>query len=260
MKWKNRAYAVITCLLVLFFHPVLGASTQNTVHIAVAANFAQPLKALAEEFQSKTNIKPIITVGSSGALYAQIVHGAPFDVFLSADTARPEALINNNKADRQNLKPYARGKLALVYHGTKVSTVAEFFKHNDSAVVAIANPRLAPYGSAAQSVINQFDENKKRRFVKGQNVLQAMQYFQTAHVDAAFVSLSLAMQSDANYLIPPPHWYAPIVQSMVIVKGAEHPYAARRFMQFLLSNDVQSRLKNWGYGAVKNQQGVYVGH
>ena len=257
MKWKNRVYQVVSCLLVLVIQPVLGAPIQNTVHIAVAANFAQPLKALAEEFQSKTNIRPVITVGSSGALYAQIVHGAPFDVFLSADNARPEALISH-KADRQNLKPYAKGKLALVYHGLPVSTLAQFFEQNDSATIALANPRLAPYGNAAQSVIDQYDANSKRRYVKGQNVLQAMQYFQTAHADAAFVSLSLAMQSEANYLVIPPHSYAPIVQSMVIVKGAEHPYAARRFMQYLLSNEVQSRLKNWGYGAAKKQQRGHV--
>lgn len=259
MKWKNGVYGLLTCFLLLCIGSAQAASPQNTVHIAVAANFAQPLKALAAEFQNKTNIKPIITVGSSGALYAQIIHGAPFDVFLSADTVRPEALVKNGKADGQNLKPYARGKLAFVYRGAPISSVAHFLEQNEKAVVALANPRLAPYGSAAQSVIIQLEPDSNRRFVKGQNVLQAMQYFQTEHVDAAFVSLSLAMQSEVNYVIPPAHWYAPIVQSMVIVKRAEHPYAARRFMQYLLSKDVQSRLKNWGYGAAKKQQGGSFG-
>ena len=174
---------------------VISAEKQNQsvnfkrdekINVAVAANFAKPLKSIAEQFTELTGIEVAVTVSSSGTLYAQIQHGASFDVFLSADRARPQALVDNNVVHHGNLVDYAKGKLAFVYagdlsseashetsgernceqiaHSSTGDTTAQInvqltdclskqlvqLMENPQNKVAIANPKLAPYGDAAQ--------------------------------------------------------------------------------------------------------------
>lgn len=228
---------------------VISAEKQNQsvnfkrdekINVAVAANFAKPLKSIAEQFTELTGIEVAVTVSSSGTLYAQIQHGASFDVFLSADRARPQALVDNNVVHHGNLVDYAKGKLAFVYAGdlsseafseisSKTSgernceqfarsstgdTTAQInaqltdclsrqlvqLMENPQNKVAIANPKLAPYGDAAQQTLqnlslwHQFLPHR----VMGKNVLQTLQFYTTGSVKGAFVAYSLALDLPAD--------------------------------------------------------------
>jgi len=167
------------------------------LNIAVAANFAKPLAAIASDFTATTGIDVSITTSSSGTLYAQIFHGASFDVFLSADTARPAMLAKNNLIHPDNVTAFARGRLALITPNasTETKTALERFIAETSGKFAIANPKLAPYGLAAQQVLHNTSlwNTFKDRLVKGKNVLQAYQYVSTSNVKGALVAYSTVL-------------------------------------------------------------------
>ena len=265
---------------------VISAEKQNQsvnfkrdekINIAVAANFAKPLKSIAEQFTELTGIEVAVTVSSSGTLYAQIQHGASFDVFLSADRARPQALVDNNLVHHGNLVDYAKGKLAFVYAGDLSSeashetsgernceqfarsstkdTTAQInaqltdclsrqlvqLMENPQNKVAIANPKLAPYGDAAQQTLQNLSlwHPFLPHRVMGKNVLQALQFYTTGSVKGAFVAYSSALDLPANLssnlpshfnsvvntesaeaitvIVPVPETlYKPIIQSLVV--------------------------------------------
>ena len=265
---------------------VISADKQNhsvnferdeKIHVAVAANFAKPLKSIAEQFTELTGIEVAVTVSSSGTLYAQIQHGASFDVFLSADRARPQALVDNNVVHHGNLVDYAKGKLAFVYAGDLSSeasretsgkrnceqiarsstgdTTAQInaqltdclsrqlvqLMENPQNKVAIANPKLAPYGDAAQQALQNLSlwQQFLPHRVMGKNVLQTLQFYTTGSVKGAFVAYSLALDLPADLssnlpsnfnsvvntksadavtvIVPVPETlYQPIIQSLVV--------------------------------------------
>ena len=247
------------------------------INVAVAANFAKPLKSIAEQFTELTGIDVAVTVSSSGTLYAQIQHGASFDVFLSADRARPQALVDNNVVHHGNLVDYAKGKLAFVYAGDLSSeashetsgkrnceqiarsstgdTTAQInaqltdclsrqlvqLMENPQNKVAIANPKLAPYGDAAQQALQNLSlwQQFLPHRVMGKNVLQTLQFYTTGSVKGAFVAYSLALDLPADLssnlpsnfnsvvntksadavtvIVPVPETlYQPIIQSLVV--------------------------------------------
>jgi len=265
---------------------VISADKQNQsvnfkrdekINVAVAANFAKALKSIAEQFTELTGIEVAVTVSSSGTLYAQIQHGASFDVFLSADRARPQALVDNNLVHHGNLVDYAKGKLAFVYAGDLSSeashetsgernceqfarsstkdTTAQInalltdclsrqlvqLLENPQNKVAIANPKLAPYGDAAQQTLQNLSlwHPFLPHRVMGKNVLQALQFYTTGSVKGAFVAYSSALDLPANLssnlpshfnsvvntesaeaitvIVPVPETlYKPIIQSLVV--------------------------------------------
>nr|WP_231125027.1 molybdate ABC transporter substrate-binding protein [Alteromonas mediterranea] len=265
-------------------NPSLPVKRHDKINVAVAANFAKPLKSIAQQFTQLTGIEVAVTVSSSGTLYAQIQHGAAFDVFLSADRARPQALVNNNLVHESNVVDYAKGKLAFVYTGklpanaNGYESVAREARRTDEnqqggeqkaqaggqgkplegkinaqlskqlsqqliqltetpgSKIAIANPKLAPYGEAAQQTLQNLLlwQHVLPHRVMGKNVLQTLQFYSTGSVRGAFVAYSLALDlpnmssptSDKSFadgkgattvIIPvPENLYQPIVQSLVI--------------------------------------------
>jgi len=266
--------------------PSLPVKRHDKINVAVAANFAKPLKRIAQQFTLLTGIDVAVTVSSSGTLYAQIQHGAAFDVFLSADRARPQALVNNNLVHESNVVDYAKGKLAFVYTGKLPANAnangyesvprearrtaenqqggeqktqaggqskplegkiyAQLSKQlsqqliqlteTPGSKIAIANPKLAPYGEAAQQTLQNLLlwQHVLPHRVMGKNVLQTLQFYSTGSVRGAFVAYSLALDlpnmssptSDKSFadgkgattvIIPvPENLYQPIVQSLVI--------------------------------------------
>ena len=274
----------------------------KAINVAVAANFAAPLKAYAEQFSRITGIEVNVTVASSGTLFAQIQHGAKFDVFLSADTARPQALIDAGKVHKDNMFHYAQGQLAFVYasdisphidakphkeetykeESTYLSNLVKQVTTTGSGKLAVANPLLAPYGEAAKNTLTHLDiwDEVQPSLVVGKNILQAYQYFTTGGVKGAFVAYSLVnIDSTVNTSMPnihvirvPEAFYQPITQALVInsnskavitpnvfntldtsdTKGVEHLteltiLPSHLFVQYLLSDAVQSSLPRWGY-------------
>lgn len=196
------------------------------LNIAVAANFAKPLATMASDFTAITGIDVSITTSSSGTLYAQISHGASFDVFLSADTARPVMLAKNNLIHPDNVTAFAQGRLALITPNASTETkmALERFIAETSGKFAIANPKLAPYGLAAQQVLHNMSlwDTFRGRIVKGKNVLQAYQYVSTGNVKGALVAYSTVIaESDSETQMQSPESLSAPTAGTIFYKSAD---------------------------------------
>lgn len=207
------------------------------VQLAVASNFQAAFATVAAHYAGKT----MPAYGSSGLLYAQIVQGRPFDVFLSADRARPQALVDAGRAYGPVV--YAQGRLALLVNagspGAAWLTAARR--------VALANPATAPYGRAAHETLTALAATPQR--VVGLNVAQAFHFAASGTVDGAFVALAqvLAQRIPAErYWIVPDDLYAAIEQVAVAIRGGNED-AARAFLAHLASADAQARIREAGY-------------
>ncbi|MDC8830732.1 molybdate ABC transporter substrate-binding protein [Alteromonas gilva] len=218
--------------------------------IAVAANFAGPLQVLLPAFEQASGINTRVTAGSSGALYAQIQHGAPYDVFLSADSMRPRALVNSGKISADAVTTYTIGQLALVGNVTGLTDAALL---TDTVRIAIADPGLAPYGRAAQELLEALGiwSALQSRLIRGNNVQQTLQFWQTGNVDVALIAGSqcITYQLDCK---PVPALYEPVVQQMAVVASNQvaQAEAARSLARYLRSEAVQQQLTAMGYRAV----------
>ncbi|AUC88621.1 molybdate ABC transporter substrate-binding protein [Alteromonas sp. MB-3u-76] len=176
-------------------------SESPPLKIAVAANFSEPLHALTSSFTELTGIQVSITTSSSGTLYAQMLHGAGFDIFMSADSARPAALAENEKVHINNVVNYAQGRLALVSSVLSAENKAfnaaaiQLILDKPNEKLAIANPKLAPYGVAAKQVLQSLSLYSaiEGRLVKGKNVLQTYQYLSSGNVSHALVAYSTVL-------------------------------------------------------------------
>ncbi|GGF54877.1 molybdate ABC transporter substrate-binding protein [Alteromonas lipolytica] len=233
-------------LLLWFCSVALAVAEENPpLSIAVAANFAVPLKTLLVEFAAQTNIKSRVTVSSSGALYAQIEHGAPYDLFLSADSKRPQALISSGKVSAARVKTYAVGRLALVGEVRQLSDP----RWRDPALrIAIAEPEVAPYGRAAKQLLQKQGlwQTLSKRLIRGSNIQQTLQFWQTGNVDVAMIAASQCV-SYALTCYSLPADYQPIVQQLAILGGGQNAGAAAQLAEFLQSDAVQQQLLALGY-------------
>lgn len=223
--------------------------------VAVAANFASLAREMGEEFRRSEGVQVRIASGSSGALYAQIRNGAPYDVFLSADTTRPEALLQQRRV-HGDVFQYARGKLALYAPKWPLSEdLASNLQDPRVQVLAMANSRTAPYGLAAQQVLEGIETELGKlpgRRAIGSSIGQAFQYVQTGNADMGFVAFAqlLALPDPVDMqrvqLIPTSR-YVPIEQSGAILNTSSQPKLAQRWVSYLLSDEVQDRISQAGY-------------
>ena len=221
-------------------------SLLTPLRIAVAANFKPVIDDLAEAYNSKRNIS--ISTGSTGALTAQIKNGAPYDIFLAADVNRPEYL------ERLGLtrirQTYAFGRLAFWRPHSRPMGAADLTELSTS--IAIANPRHAPYGRAAEHVLLITGNNKSKR-IKGNNVAQAFSFVQTGNVDAGLVALSQLRHKGIEkkeYWIIPADLYQPIEQQAVIMREANT--VAESFLHFMDSNLARRIIQDAGYTLVNH--------
>ena len=225
----------------------LAADTQ----VAVAANFTEPAKAIAAAFQAKTGNTATLSFGSSGQFYTQISHGAPFEVFLSADADRP------TQADKDGLSvpgtrfTYAVGKLVL-YSKTPglVDARGAVLKTGKFDKLAIADPALAPYGVAAVETMQKLKvyEVLQPKIVKGTSITQAYQFVQTGAAEVGFVALSQVINdpSGSRWVVPDSD-HSPIIQQAVLLKtGADDP-VAKAFIAFLKGPQARTIIKRFGY-------------
>ncbi len=222
--------------------------------VAVAANFAKPLEALDELWQAQGGEALRIVSGSSGKLYAQSVAGAPYDVFLSADLDKPQALIDNGTVQAEAVVEYARGRLVFWYPAAERKPDAPLLRSimiDSNTTVALAAPRHAPYGQAAMAVIKRYaeavEDGQGARLVQGENVSQAYHFVASGAAQAGLVALSQVQGlDDAHYFLIPASWHEPIRQGGVVLSDSD---TARRFMQFLKSDDARAVLASFGYEA-----------
>ena len=229
-------------LLVICSTFVMPASVlAEDISVATAANFRSTLIKLIEVFHADSETEVKIITASSGVLYNQINHGAPFDVFLSADSFRPKKLALSRSTDTFI---YAIGRLVFwMPQGDEVNKPA--FLEFD-ARLAIANPHIAPYGSAAMQVLNQLKPDFSN-LVRGQNVNQAYQYVDSGNAAAGLLSLSqLTDREEDNYWLVPEGLYSAIEQHGILLNHQNS--GAESFVNFIQSPEAHRIITGSGYG------------
>jgi molybdate transport system substrate-binding protein len=221
--------------------PPLIRESQHA-NIAVASNFIKPMQQLKALFEANTPHTIRVSYSSSGKLFAQIINGAPFDIFLSADKVKPDALIKRGKASAHARFTYAQGTLILWSSKTSlVNNSPDVLYDNKFRKVALANPKFAPYGQAAVDVLNHLVllKQTKSKWVMGESISQTYQFVATGNADIGFISFSQKPAHGSYWLIPE-DFYKPIKQDAVLLKNGEKNTVALAFFQFLKSNEAKN--------------------
>lgn len=249
MRLLLSSVSVLLCAA--FAHPVaLAAEAQ----VAVAANFAEPIKAVAAVLEKTTGHTLKISTGASGAVYTQIRNGAPFDVFLSADNERPELLEKDGLAQPGTRFTYATGKLVLwsVKPG-RVDGQGAVLKAADLGKVAFANPKTAPYGAAAVQVLDKLGlkDAVAPKLVQGESIGQTFNFVKTGNADVGFVAMSQVLSAgrlkEGSMWVIPQASYDPIRQDAVLLKKGADNEAAKALLQLLKSPNVKDLIRSYGY-------------
>lgn len=242
----------------LFQTALLGIISQysysETLHLAAASNFTLPLREIAQSFEAQSPHKLVVSYGSSGKLYAQIKHGAPFEVFLSADQDKPERLVTEGLADGASRFTYAVGALALWSpNAERFSGSPDDLQVEGVRKIALANPRLAPYGEAALAVIKGLSLQDKlgKRLVYGDNIAQTYQFVHSGNADLGFVSQSQIIQEGevvqgTAWLIPESMHPAIKQDAVILNKGLKNP-ASTAFIEYLKAPGSVQTLQAFGY-------------
>lgn len=245
MRLMTRLLAV---LIVLFAaSPAAAAETR----VAVAANFAEPAKAIAARFKARTGHDATLSFGSSGQFYAQIANGAPYEVFLSADRERPEKAEAEGLGVAGSRFTYAIGRLVL-YSKTPglVDGRGAVLSQGRFQKLAIADPRTAPYGVAAVETMKKrrVYQALQPRLVQGTSITQAYQFVETGNAELGFVALSQLKGNDtgSRWLVPQ-ELYNPIRQDAVLTKSGAANEAARAYIQFLRGPEARAIIEKYGY-------------
>nr|WP_255775304.1 molybdate ABC transporter substrate-binding protein [Microbulbifer sediminum] len=241
-------------LLSLILTAIVLPARAEEVIAAVASNFAAPMKVIAAAFEESTGHRVRLAFGSSGKIFAQVSNGAPFDIFLSADQAKPHALLNAGLAEPGSAFTYAIGRLVLWSPVTgRVSDGPGALREGGYRKLALANPRLAPYGAAAVQVLGSLElvETTRSRWVQGENISQAFQFVATGNAELGFVALSQVMKEGriarGSGWVVPSSMHRPIRQDAVLLEqGAENP-AARALLAFLRSPRSAALIESHGY-------------
>lgn len=221
----------------------------DEVKIAVASNFTPVLEAIAPRFEQQSGHTLSIISGATGNHYAQIVHGAPFDVFLAADAERPRLLEEEGRAIVGSRFTYALGRLVLwSADAGRVDGDGQVLQQGGFARLALANPALAPYGVAAQEVLTQLGlwQGLQGKIVLGDNIAQTLQFVQTGNAQLGFIALSQVadLGNTGSYWKVPAALYSPIVQQGVLLKDSA---PARAFIDFLQSEAGREMIHAAGY-------------
>ena len=239
-------------LFLIFLNKV---SSAENIYIGVASNFFGPIKIIKEDFENKTSHDIIITSGSSGSLYSQIINGAPLDIFFSGDQKLPKMLENNSKGIAGTRFTYATGQLQLwsnnknllhkKFPGVLNSTVIKY--------IGIGNPKFVPYGFAAKEVLQKLGmfAKLKPKLILGKNINQVfvMGYF--GNLDLAFVAKSDVIiknneQKGQTWDIPQ-ELYSSIKQDAIMLISGQKKNGVKDFLDFITSDYIKNKIRNLGY-------------
>ena len=268
---RNAARPARLALLGLILVGSVAINAQTPLRIAAAADLQPVLPALLDQFQQQTGIHAEATYQASAALTAQILNGAPFDIFLSADLGYPKRLIDSGVADTAGVVAangfsdsstpvtYAKGTLVLWTRKDSHWPTPSLETLRDPALqrLAIANPDRAPYGKAAMAALTtlKLADALKPKLVTAENIAQTAQLAETGNADAGLISLTSAMTphltSIGSYFIIPKDLYPPIEQGAVLIMRSTQRQNAHKFLDFLLSAPVQRQLARSGLTPVR---------
>jgi molybdate transport system substrate-binding protein len=217
-------------------------------HVAVAANFAAPAKDLSAAFAAASGHTLTLSNGSTGKFYAQIRSGAPFDVLLSADEETPRRLEAEKRAVAGSRFTYAVGRLAL-WDPKNHSLSVERLKEGSFKRLAIANPRLAPYGAAAREALQKLGlwDTVQPKLVQGENIAQTFQFVASGNAELGFVALSQLRGAGGAHWRVPEGLHAPLRQDAVLLARGAGNAAAAAFLDYLQSASARERIRGYGY-------------
>ena len=241
---------IITFSLVLF----TALANAETTLVAVASNFTKPMTEIAAEFEKATGHTAKLSFSSSGKFISQIENGAPFEVFLSADESSPLRLEKDGFAVSGSIHTYPIGKLILW------SSIPEFIDDQGAVLtngkfehIALADPKLAPYGAAAVDYLNQKKLLEKLQpfMVMGENISQTHQLISSGNVELGFIALSQVSEngkitSGSGWIVPQ-NFYAPMKQDAVLLKTGDENPAAKALLDYLKSAPALAIIKKYGY-------------
>lgn len=241
-------------LAILTWLALVHAAWAAEVQVAVAANFTAPMQKLAQLFEQQTGHKVVASYGSTGKLAAQIQNGAPFEVFLAADDETPAKLERSTHAVTGSRFTYAVGRLVLWSRDPgRVDGKGEVLRSDGFERLAIADPRLAPYGAAAVQTLRSLGlyDRLQPRLVTGENITQAHQFVATGNAQLGFVALSQVEVdgriAEGSAWVVPARLHEPVEQQAVLLtQGRDNP-AARALLGFLRSEPARAVIRGYGY-------------
>lgn len=249
MRFNLRRLLTLTAALALS-----AAAQAEVVQIAVAANFTAPARALAEIFARTTGHEAKLSFGATGAFYTQIKNGAPFDILLAADDERPIRLEKDGDTVPGSRFTYAIGQLVL--WSAKPGFVDDqgaVLKGGNFNKIAIANPKLAPYGAAAVETMDKLGlaAALTPKLVTGESIGQTYNFIATGNAELGFVALAQVLDGgklkSGSMWVVPAKYHAPIIQDAVILKRAAANPAAKAWMALMRSPTTQDFIRSYGY-------------
>lgn len=245
---------MVRLAVLLFAASFATAAMADEVQVAVASNFAAPMKLIAVQFEQDTGHKLVAAYGATGKFYAQIRNGAPFEVLLAADDDTPARLEKEGAVVPGTRFSYAIGKLALwSAQADLVDARGDVLKKGAFAHLAIANPKLAPYGAAALDVLTSLNLQKalEPKLVMGENIAQTHQFVVSGAAPLGFVAASQVLEggklkSGSGWLVPT-SMHAPIRQDAALLEKGRGRAAASAFLTYLKGAKAQAIIRSFGY-------------
>ncbi len=230
------------------------AQAQGMVNVAVASNFSAPMKELVREFEKEHSGRVRTSFASSGKLYAQIKHGAPFHIILSADEEIPQALIANGLAEESSRFTYAVGALVLwAPNNDSPMSVQELLNSGSFNRLALANPKHAPYGRAAAETLQRLNllATTQQKWVTGENIAQAYHFVRSGNAEVGFVARSQLLDNGITgakhaWVVPFDH-HAEIKQDAVLLRRGKNNKLAIAFLEYLQSHSALEIIQKYGY-------------
>jgi len=244
-------------LSILLFISINHGALADKVSVAVASNALKALQSIKSEFEIRTPHQLLISSGSTGKLYAQIINGAPYDVFLAANVSDPRHLEEKDVIVKNSRFTYAKGRLALCSTTLLLdeTTATQYLTTGKFTRLALANPKTAPYGKASKEVLQKIKawESNKRKFIKGENISQAYQFTASGNAQMGFVALAQIWNNQTSGLKKcwqiPENYHSVLEQQAVWLKRAENNPAAKAFIEYIKSVQVKKILRrDFGYG------------
>ena len=237
--------ALVACLLA-------WSSQAAEVKVAVAANFAAPMKVIAQDFERETGHKVHLAFGATGTFHAQIKNGAPFDVLLAADESTTSQLEKEGLTVAGSRQTYAIGRLVLWSpQASLVDARGEVLRSKSFKRLALANPKLAPYGAAALQVLQGLGLSDKLAVVEAAHIGQVFQFVASGNAELGFVAMSQVFENGklrrGSAWVVPARLHAPLRQDAVLLKHGQHQPAAQAFLNHLRGEKAKAVVQAFGY-------------
>ncbi|MCS4295658.1 molybdate transport system substrate-binding protein [Comamonas sp. BIGb0152] len=241
-------------LALTLFAAFAASAHAGEVSVAVAANFTAPMQKIAAEFEKDSGHKAVLSFGATGKFYAQINNGAPFGILLAADDTTPAKLAQEGKAVAASRFTYAIGQLVLwSKQAGYVDDKGAVLKTGDYRHIAIANPKLAPYGLAAMETLKNLGltDQVTPKIVQGENIGQTYQFAASGNAQLGFVALSQVMEDgklrEGSAWVVPSTMHEPIRQEAIVLNSAKDNAAATALMDYLKGEKARTIIKSYGY-------------